>query len=105
MGVDRFARVCYRFHAGWTIHGGMPNVGKDTREAVAVSWVPGQTKMLPAFDVVGQYSSDDKMTIQKLLTLQPGDEVPDEMLPTVWSPAEELPEEAGEDAGTKKQEL
>lgn len=41
------------FHAGWTIHGGMPNVGKATREAIAVSWVPEQTKMLPAFDVVG----------------------------------------------------
>ena len=41
------------FHAGWTIHGGMPNVGESTREAIAVSWVPDQTKMLPAFDVVG----------------------------------------------------
>ena len=41
------------FHAGWTIHGGMPNVGEATREAIAVSWVPEQTKMLPAFDVVG----------------------------------------------------
>ena len=43
------------FHAGWTIHGGMPNVGDSTREALAISWVPEQTTMLPAFDVVGKY--------------------------------------------------
>lgn len=110
------------FHAGWTIHGGMPNIGEATREAIAVSWVPDQTKMLPAFDVVGaqmrtlsgeirlqlgshcsrsvrsltawfsccctaaKYSSDDKLTIGRLLTLKPGMEVPEKILPKVWSP-------------------
>ena len=56
------SKVCGRclcaqvsFHAGWTIHGGMPNVGDSTREALAISWVPEQTTMLPAFDVVGKY--------------------------------------------------
>ena len=50
-------RLCLQvsFHAGWTIHGGMPNVGDSTREALAISWVPEQTTMLPAFDVVGKY--------------------------------------------------
>ena len=69
------------FHAGWTIHGGMPNVGDSTREALAISWVPEQTTMLPAFDVVGKYSSDDKLTINKLLKLKPGMAVTDDILP------------------------
>ena len=81
-------RLCLQvsFHAGWTIHGGMPNVGDSTREALAISWVPEQTTMLPAFDVVGKYSSDDKLTINKLLKLKPGMAVTDDILPTVWRP-------------------
>ena len=76
-------RLCLQvsFHAGWTIHGGMPNVGDSTREALAISWVPEQTTMLPAFDVVGKYSSDDKLTINKLLKLKPGMAVTDDILP------------------------
>ena len=59
----------------------MPNVGDSTREALAISWVPEQTTMLPAFDVVGKYSSDDKLTINKLLKLKPGMAVTDDILP------------------------
>jgi ectoine hydroxylase-related dioxygenase (phytanoyl-CoA dioxygenase family) len=95
-----------RCPARW-VAGGMPNVGDSTREAVAVSWVPDQTSMLPAFDVVGKYSSDDKLTMGRLLKLKPGMPVPDEMLPTVWSPAASPAAEEGGGRGTaaRKQEL
>lgn len=58
------------------------------REAYSVSYVPGASKMLPAFEVLAKYTNDDGLTTSKLWTLKPGMEIPENILPTIWAPPE-----------------
>lgn len=82
------------FHHGWTIHGsdsprGRPTGTGATREALAISYVPASTRMLPAFDLFGRYTSDDKLTVRRLYGLEPGQQIPSSIMPRLWPPEKE----------------